>query len=67
MAAFEYTVVHIEGDPLEADTLRAANDLGTQGWEAYAVTEDNTGWWLFLKRATGEVVAAARSRRRGNR
>jgi hypothetical protein len=63
MEAFEYTVVYIKGDPREAGTLRGANDLGTEGWEAYGVTEDSTGWWLFLKRATGEVVATPGRRR----
>jgi hypothetical protein len=50
MAAFEYKVVHIEEDPSTAASLRGANDLGRAGWEAYAVTEDQTGFWLFLKR-----------------
>jgi hypothetical protein len=64
MEAFEYSVVFIEGDPRVADSLNGANARGAEGWEAYGVTEDNTGWWVFLKRATGEAVEVAKPRRR---
>jgi hypothetical protein len=67
MAAFEYRMVHVVAYPVE-ERLDDTNALGAEGWEAFAVSEDNTGWWVFLKRpAAGPAVRAARPRRRGQR
>jgi len=54
MGKWEYRMIHVQGAPIDGDKLKGfmkeANELGSDGWEAFAVTEDNTGWWVFLKR-----------------
>jgi hypothetical protein len=71
MGTWEYQTIHVKGDPTELGNLGEANELGAERWEAFAVTEDNTGWWVFLKRPTNGVMAAAASptttRSRGRR
>jgi|RhiMetdeSRZDD1v2_1073273.scaffolds.fasta_scaffold308652_2 hypothetical protein len=65
MGTWEYTVIHVEGSPIDVENLGQTNRLGSEQWEAFAVTEDNTGWWVFLKRPTGALESgAARTRRR---
>jgi hypothetical protein len=58
MATFEYDVIHVKGSRTGPATLDVANDRGAEGWEAFAATEDNTGWWLFLRRPTEGIAAA---------
>jgi hypothetical protein len=63
MAAFEYDMVHIDPFPPE-DRMDVLNGRGADGWEAYAVSEDNTGWWVFLRRPVVKRNAAGGRRGR---
>jgi hypothetical protein len=65
MGMWEYQTIHVQGDPTVVGNLGEANARGAEQWEAFAVTADATGWWVFLKRPTGALQsAAARTRRR---
>ena len=50
MATWDYRVIQLKEDPSKGGDLKKVNDLGADEWEAFGVTEDNTGWWVFLKR-----------------